>query len=227
MAGATRPVQGGAYSSPRSEPGGQNTPRAGRVVASYGTYSTSLGLFWQQVDQGLIFDDTADTSAIVTAGGSGVEDYAYPDTGSATITASGSGTDSYGALTYYDGVIDTDNPVSHWNLGAPTAATDRKGTLDLPAVNGPISTATGLITNNATAPGNTFTSTQRFGLTQATNRGVPYNTANWTIETWINPGTLGTALQYAIRRAGLAAQIIYVTAGGTLRFEFNGNGAGQ
>jgi hypothetical protein len=36
MAMVTRPVQGGAYSGPRSEPGGQPTPRAGRTVAAYG-----------------------------------------------------------------------------------------------------------------------------------------------------------------------------------------------
>src|SRR4051812_21050642 len=95
MAGATRPVQGGAYSSPRSEPGGQNTPRAGRVVASYGAYTTALGLFAQQVDQGLIYDDPADTSAIVTADGTGVDDYAYTDTGNASITGTGSSTETY------------------------------------------------------------------------------------------------------------------------------------
>src|SRR3954469_21737415 len=95
MAGATRPVQGGAYSSPRSEPGGQNTPRAGRVVASYGAYTTALGLFAQQVDQGDIFDDAADASAIVTASGSGAENYQFDDNSSGTATASGSGTESW------------------------------------------------------------------------------------------------------------------------------------
>jgi hypothetical protein len=57
MPGATRPVQGGAYSGPRSEPGGQNTPRAGRVVAAYGTTGNTTGTFAQQVDQGDIWDD--------------------------------------------------------------------------------------------------------------------------------------------------------------------------
>src|SRR3954451_11359993 len=93
MPGAARPVQGGAYSGPRSEPGGQNTPRAGRVVASYGTYSNAFGTFAQQVDQGDIFDDAS--IATVIASGVSVEDYAYDESVSGTSIASGSGVESY------------------------------------------------------------------------------------------------------------------------------------
>jgi len=94
VAGATRPVAGGAYSGPRSEPGGQNTPRAGRVVVSYGTYTSAFGQFTQQVDQGDVWDDAADATAIVTASGSSVEDYVLADTDSGTATVSGTGTES-------------------------------------------------------------------------------------------------------------------------------------
>src|SRR3954464_5634591 len=93
MPGAARPVQGGAYSGPRSEPGGQNTPRAGRVVASYGTYTSAVGTFAQQVDQGDIFDDAA--PGVVTASGVGVEATTFADTASSIVTASGSGVESY------------------------------------------------------------------------------------------------------------------------------------
>lgn len=95
MAGATRPVQGGAYSGPRSEPGGQNTPRAGRVVASYGTYTSAFGLFAQQVDQGDIWDDAADATAIVTASGSGSENTVYTDAAAGTETVSGTSVESH------------------------------------------------------------------------------------------------------------------------------------
>jgi hypothetical protein len=106
LAGATRPVQGGAYSGPRSEPGGQNTPRAGRVVAATGVYAVTTGLFMQQVDQGDIFDDS----------------------GTGTVTASGTATEScnVGTPTAYDSVIDTDNPVSHWKLNQASLFVDRK-----------------------------------------------------------------------------------------------------
>jgi hypothetical protein len=114
VAGATRPVGGGAYSSPRSEPGGQNTPRAGRSVATVGSYTVSLGLFAQQVDQGSIFDEalatgvaaasgasvedySVDESATATAiaNGTGVESYSYDDAGFGTVTASGTGVESF------------------------------------------------------------------------------------------------------------------------------------
>lgn len=49
MSRVTRLVQGGAYSGPRSEPGGQNTPRAGRSVAAVGSPPVGLG-FVQQVE---------------------------------------------------------------------------------------------------------------------------------------------------------------------------------
>jgi hypothetical protein len=101
MPGATRPVQGGAYSSPRSEPGGQNTPRAGRVVASLGVYSSPSGQFSQQVDQGDVFDDYADVASVVIVTGTGNEIYSYDDALSGTLTASGIGTES----SSYDDVL--------------------------------------------------------------------------------------------------------------------------
>jgi hypothetical protein len=93
VAGATRPVGGGAYSGPRSEPGGRNTPRAGRSVAAYGSYTPVVGTFTQQVDQGDIFDEGAD--GLVIADGSGVEDYSVDESATATVTASGTGVESY------------------------------------------------------------------------------------------------------------------------------------
>jgi hypothetical protein len=75
MPGITRPVQGGAYSGPRSEPGGQNTPRAGRVVASYGAYTSAFGTFAQQIspvpmpDDETLLDDFNRVDGNVAAGG--------------------------------------------------------------------------------------------------------------------------------------------------------------
>src|SRR5436190_7182270 len=53
-------------------------------------------------------------------------------------------------LTAYDLVIDIDNPVSHWKLGNPNTALDRKGVTNLPAVSGPIAIANGIVANNST-----------------------------------------------------------------------------
>jgi Concanavalin A-like lectin/glucanases superfamily len=92
VAGATRPVGGGAYSGPRSEPGGQTSPRAGRSVASVGSYITVRGSLWQQIDQGDIFDEAA--AGVVTASGSSVEDYRFDESGITTVTASGSGVEA-------------------------------------------------------------------------------------------------------------------------------------
>jgi hypothetical protein len=187
VAGATRPVQGGAYSGPRSEPGGQNTPRAGRVVASYGTYTVAAGTFAQQVDQGDIWDDAA--TAIVTAGGSGVESYVYvppyTDSGTGTVTASGTGFQTY---TPYDAVLDEDNPVSHWKLGDASTAIDRRGVRNHPAINGPIDTAAGLVANNASDQSNVFTGVANvsFNAGTGTGFGLPYEGA-YTMEAWVKP----------------------------------------
>lgn len=66
MAG-NRSVVGGAYSGPRSEPGGRNTPKAGRSVAAYGSYITAVGSFWQQVDQGYVPDLSGPYAPVVMA----------------------------------------------------------------------------------------------------------------------------------------------------------------
>jgi len=172
-----------------------------------------------------VFNDTG--SGTATASGTGTEVYSapivYTDSRTATVTATGTGFQTY---TPYDAVLDEDNPVSHWKLGDPSTAIDRRQTQNLPAIGGPINTAIGVLANNASDLGNAFTGTQRFGLNSATNRGVPYNTANWAIETWIKPAAIGSQ-QFAVRRAGLAAQAIYVTAGGTLRFDFRGDAGSQ
>jgi hypothetical protein len=189
MPGATRPVQGGSYTGPRSEPGGQNSPRAGRVVASVGLYTAQFGQFSQQVDQGDIFDDMAGVASIITVSGSGVD---------------------YVSSTVYEEVLDQDSPISHWRLGTDTIAYDRRRLLDLPAVSGPISTSSPLVAGSDL--GSTFAGTQRFGLASAANRGLPYQTANWTVEAWINPTTLAST-QYAVYRANLILQM----SGSTLR----------
>jgi hypothetical protein len=215
VAGASRPVQGGAYSGARSEPGGQNTPRAGRVVTSYGTYTVAVGLFAQQVDQGDIFDDAADATAIVAVDGSGAEVYAsgdaatgavtaggtgaeswsgpavYTDTGSGTVTAGGAGTEKRvyaDDATYYDNVIDADNPVSHWKLGDPNTAVDRKGQRNLPGAITPIATASGIVANNGSDGANQFigTTNQRFTQPDSTGFGLPYQ-GPYTMEAWFTP----------------------------------------
>jgi hypothetical protein len=179
VAGATRPVQGGAYSGPRSEPGGQNTPRAGRVVASYGTYTSALGAFAQQVDQGF-------------------------------LTSS------------YDAVIEADNPVSHWKLGNSTVTVeDRKGVRDLPAVNGPIATATGLVDKNAGGLANTFAaaSSQRFGSDAAvTNAGLPYESNAFTVEAWIKEAGVSHEIVSRFTSAALSV------SGTSLRLSVNAGG---
>src|SRR4051794_6528859 len=125
MAGATRPVGGGAYSSPRSEPGGQNTPRAGRVVAPYGTYTTALGLFAQQVDQGSIADDAG--NADLVANGSGVESFDVADSGAATVTASGTGTEFYTAPVPYTDAASGKTTVSGPSVESYSAADSATG----------------------------------------------------------------------------------------------------
>jgi hypothetical protein len=177
----------GLPGGPRSEPGGQNTPRAGRVVASYGTYTVAAGTFAQQVDQGDIWDDAA--TAIVTAGGSGVESYVYvppyTDSGTGTVTASGTGFQTY---TPYDAVLDEDNPVSHWKLGDASTAIDRRGVRNHPAINGPIDTAAGLVANNASDQSNVFTGVANvsFNAGTGTGFGLPYEGA-YTMEAWVKP----------------------------------------
>jgi hypothetical protein len=166
-------------------------------------------------------------SATATASGIGTESLVYGESASATATASGSGIEvyqppiAYSTPTPYDLVLDADNPVSHWKLGGTTTAVDRKGTLNLPAGGGPISSVAGLLANNDNDPGNTFTATQRFGLNPATGRGAPYNTANWTVEAWVKPTAFG-ALQVAVRRN--AGQGLLILSGGELRFEVQANG---
>jgi hypothetical protein len=168
-------------------------------------------------------------TATVTASGSGTESYStpvtYTDAASGTLTASGSGVEARvyaDDATYYDNVLDVDSPTSHWKLGDPSTAVDRKGVLNLPAVSGPITSVSGLLTNNSADPGNTFAgATQRFGLPDVTGRGLPYETATWTIEAWIKPAAIGTQ-QYALRRD---RQAILMSSGGVLRFQF-ADGAG-
>ena len=114
--------------------------------------------------------------------------------------------------TPYDLVIDVDNPISHWKLGASTiVAADRKGLTDLPAVNGPIATAAGLITGNDSNNANTFlaASTQRFAATDGTDRGIPYNTSETSVEAWVQiPGSPSITQQIVFRTTGLTLAIL-------------------
>jgi hypothetical protein len=173
LAGATRPVQGGAYSGPRSEPGGQNTPRAGRVVAATGVYAVTTGLFMQQVDQGDIFDDS----------------------GTGTVTASGTATEScnVGTPTAYDSVIDTDNPVSHWKLNQASLFVDRKALTHIP-VTTPVTLVGGLLVNNGSDSAVSMTAGAN-SITKGavTGQGLPYETPTWSMEAWVKVSALAGA----------------------------------
>jgi hypothetical protein len=173
MPGATRPVQGGAYTSPRSEPGGQNTPRAGRVVSSVGAYIVSTGLFMQQVDQGDIFDDAA--IAIVTVSGTATE------------------SSNVGTPTAYDSVIDVDNPVSHWKLNQASLFVDRKALMHIPATT-PVSLVSGLLANNGTDSAVSMTAGAN-SITKGalTGQGLPYETPTWSMEAWVKVSALAGA----------------------------------
>lgn len=111
-------------------------------------------------------------SGTITGSGSGTESYGifYNDSGDATLTASGKG---FETVTDYDAVIDLDNPVSHWKLGDPNTALDRKQVTDLPATSGPIATASGLVTNNGKRVLDSF-------LDASAPRDLPTYNAAWS-----------------------------------------------
>jgi hypothetical protein len=135
---------------------------------------------------GIDLSDTT-TRGIVTviASGTGVASQTYTDNRTCTITVLGSGFPTY---TPYDAVLNEDNPVSHWKLGDANTAIDRRQTLNLPAISGPISTATGLVANNANDQSNVFTGVANVSFDAGSGGilGVPYQGA-YTMEAWVKP----------------------------------------
>lgn len=150
---------------------------------------------------------TDSASGTVTASGSGTEEYFISNTDSASgiIIASGSGTEAYvpAPPSRYDTIIDVDSPVSHWKLGNTTTATDRKGVLDLPAVNGPVATSSALV-ENAGPGANALTANQSFRVVSSTGLGTPYDTGTFSVEAWVRLSVLPPGDRESIQRGNQA-----------------------
>jgi hypothetical protein len=109
----------------------------------------------------------------------------------APLTRARTAVDSLAPSTY-DPTIDVDSPVSHWKLGNATTAVDRKGLRDLPVTSGSVASSAGLVANNGPDLANAFDSTNSFRRTVTLNDGLPYDTANWSIEAWVQPSVIAT-----------------------------------
>lgn len=155
------------------------------------TYGTTTGKAAADSDS-FAFVTTQLTGAVLALASFKVPTVVFTDSGSGTVTAGGSGVESYSTPTAYDSVIDVDSPLSHWKLGNPTTAVDRKGVFNIPAVNGPIAAVTGLLTIN-----NLTDRASRFGADQFFWQNVPsgYPAAAWSMEFWfVTRAALNTRL---------------------------------
>ena len=126
-----------------------------------------------------------------------------------TSAASATASFAFYTPTAYDLEIDLDNPISHWKLGETTVATDRKNVRNLPATNGPITTTAGIVNNNASGNASQFASAQSFNASPGTGVGVPWNTATWSAEVWVQ-SVASTANRKITTRAasmGLVADV--------------------
>jgi hypothetical protein len=124
----------------------------------------------------------------IGSSGSSTESTVYTDSRTATVSVIGTG---FETNTPYDAVLDEDNPVSHWKLGDPNTAIDRKQTLNLPVGSGTIAVSAGIVANNGAGQANRFTKVSGQNFSTGSTNGVPYDTPMWSVEAWIKLTSLG------------------------------------
>jgi len=179
------------------------------------------------VDEAAWYNTVLSSDRVLAHYLAGLPVFTYTDTGTGTITTSGKG---FETITPYDAVLDVDNPVSHWKLGDPNTAVDRKQTLNLSVVSGSIATIAGIVANNGSSLANTFARVSGQKFYSNSGLGQPYESATWSLEAWVKPTTV-TSSRVTIR-SGRELRITALggiqfwsrDAGGTARNAQTGNG---